>query len=150
MCIANQLIQLCSHEEADTRLLLHACDEVLQGHVSILILDTDVIVIATSCFDHIGVSELFTMLCVGTNIKYVPIREIVRSLWPTISQVLSPFLAFTGCNTVSSFIHHSKRQFFATWQNMPGLRETFLQVTKQPSQVTELQVHDLEHFVMKT
>ena len=33
---------------------------------------------------------------------------------------------------------------------MPGLTETFLQVTNQPSQVTELQVHDLEHFVMKT
>ena len=94
MYIANQLIQLCSHEEADTRLLLHACDEVLQGHVSILILDTDVIVIATSCFDHIGVSELFTMLCVGTSLKYVPIHEIVRSLWRTKSQVLSPFLYY--------------------------------------------------------
>ena len=33
---------------------------------------------------------------------------------------------------------------------MPGLTETFLQLTNQPPQVTKLQVHDLEHFAMKT
>ena len=33
---------------------------------------------------------------------------------------------------------------------MPGQTVTFLQVTNQPSQVTELQARDLERFVMKT
>ena len=157
-CIANQafekqnLIQLCSQEEADTHLLLHTCDAVLQGQASILMqtVDTNVTVIATSCFDRIGVSELFIAFGVGTHLKYVPIHEIVGSLGLTKSRALSFFHAFTGCDIVSSFIHHSKRQFFATWQNMPGLTETFLQLTNQPSQVTELQVHNLERFVMKT
>ena len=45
-------------------------------------------------------------------------------------------------------MYHSK--FFVTWQNMPGLTETFFQLKNQPSQVTELQVHDLERFVKKT
>ena len=42
----------CSHEEADTRMLLHADHEAQQGHkvVCLKTVDTDVLVLAVSIF----------------------------------------------------------------------------------------------------
>ena len=46
----------CTHEEADTRIMIHCRDAVLKGHTSITIrtVDSDVVSIAVSMHDDIG------------------------------------------------------------------------------------------------
>ena len=53
-------ISPCSHEEADTRMLLHAAHAAICGHGKILIktVDTDVVVLAVSQAQHLNISEL--------------------------------------------------------------------------------------------
>ena len=50
----------CSHEEADTMLILHAGDCVCNGHERVLIrtVDTDVVVLAVANFPCLHASEL--------------------------------------------------------------------------------------------
>ena len=50
----------CTHEEADTRVFLHAADCVKQDHKKIIIrtADTDVVVLAISVVEEIMVEEL--------------------------------------------------------------------------------------------
>ena len=53
-------IALCSHEKADTRLILNSADAVLKGHrrISIRTVDTDLLVLAVASFDKIKPDEL--------------------------------------------------------------------------------------------
>jgi len=57
----------CSHEEADTRLILHAHHAALNGFRSIVIksVDTEVAVLAIANYSKIGCSELW--LAFGTG-----------------------------------------------------------------------------------
>ena len=52
----------CTHEEVDTRIVLHARDAAESGHSSILIKasDIDIVVICVSLFDEIGTEELYS------------------------------------------------------------------------------------------
>ena len=51
----------CSHEEADTRLVLHAYHASQSGYRKILIrtVDTDVVVLAVSRVQHLSVDEIW-------------------------------------------------------------------------------------------
>ena len=101
----------CSQEEADTRLILHAADAVVQGkrRVSILTVNTDVVVLAATFFSQIKPDVMWIAFSPGKNFCFVPIHEIVSSLTLKICSSLLAFHAFTGCNTVSSFGGRQKK-----------------------------------------
>ena len=46
----------CNHEEADSRIFVHVKELVLKGHKVVLVdtVDTDVVVIAISCFNELS------------------------------------------------------------------------------------------------
>ena len=75
----------CTHEEADTRILLHAAECATQGFNTVMIrtVDTDLMIIACSMFQHLGISELWIAFGTGTNFRYVPMHDIVKELGPT-------------------------------------------------------------------
>ena len=75
------LLQSCSHEEADTRMLLHAADMVNAGHMKILIrtVDTDVVVLAICFFQEISCEQLWIAFGVGQHFRYIPIHELSRA-----------------------------------------------------------------------
>ena len=62
VCPARDISSLapCSHEEADTRMFVHAAEAANRGHMKIIILtvDTDVVVLAISVVHQLGVDEL--------------------------------------------------------------------------------------------
>ena len=93
-----------THEEADTRMLLHLADAVQQGDRKILLrtIDTDVLVLAVFVFH-----DLLSARNVGgvwnRNMRYVPAHSIARNLGSERSKALPAFHAFTGCDTVSCF-----------------------------------------------
>ena len=73
---SEQNVSPCGHEEADTRLLLHAKHAAHDDHTNILIrtVDSDVVVLALFAFHSIDVSELWVAFGVGKYKHYVPIH----------------------------------------------------------------------------
>ena len=61
----------CLHEEADTRLLLHAADAVKKGHRKLCVctVDTDVVVNAIAMFNQINPDELWLAFGTGSNFR---------------------------------------------------------------------------------
>ena len=72
--------------------------------------DTDVMIIAISMFQHLGISELWIAFGTGKNFRYVPIHDIVKEPGPTKARSLIAFHAFTGCDQTSSFVGIVKTQ----------------------------------------
>ena len=101
----------CNHEEADTRLLLHAADAAKNGLKKIMLrtVDTDVVVIAVSTFQDLGLSELWITFGVGKHFRYIAAHEIASTLGQQKSRALLAFHAFTGCDQTSSFKHIGKK-----------------------------------------
>ena len=109
----------CSHEEADSRMLLHASHAAHCGHHKILIrtVDTDVVVVAVSVAQSLG-SEYGLWLAFGTSkyFQYIAAHKIANRLGPEKSLALPMFHALTGCDTVSSFVGMVRRQ-----HGIPGM-----------------------------
>ena len=94
-------------------MLLHASHAAHCGHHKILIrtVDTDVVVLAVSVAQGLG-SEYELWLAFGTSkyFRYIAAHKIANRLGPEKSLALPMFHALTaGCDTVSSFVGHSKK-----------------------------------------
>ena len=96
----------CTKEEADTRILLHACDAAKHGYDKIMIrtVDTDVAVIAAAMFHVLGLSELWIAFGTGS-----PIHSLYNSIGKQQSKSLLMFHALTGCDQVSFFAGRGKK-----------------------------------------
>ena len=126
----------CTHEEADTRLLLHAAECSRQGFNRVMIrtVDTDVMVIAISTFQQLGISELWIAFGTGKNFRYVPIHDIVKELGPTRAGSLIAFHAFTGCDQTSSFAGRGKNTAWATWKVFEEITPAFVALSSMPTE----------------
>ena len=98
-------IQPCLHEEADTRLLLHAHHARITGYENILIrtVDTDVLVIAVAMAEKLGNGHLWLLFGKGNSCRYINVNATMMKIGPEKSQGLPIFHALTDCDTVSSF-----------------------------------------------
>ena len=74
--------------------------------------------------------------------------EIVASIGPSKSQVLSMFHAYTGCDTVSSFATRGKKSAWDTWRVFEEVTATFLVLSTEPDQVNDDDVATLERFTI--
>ena len=93
----------CSHEEADTRILLHLEDAVRHRNtrVSTRTVDTNVIVLAVPSAQRLSLSELWIVFGTGKNFRFLACQKMA---------LLPLFLAFTWCDdTVSFFSGRDKR-----------------------------------------
>ena len=88
-----------SHEEADTRMLLHAEDAVRQGYskVSIRTVDTDVVVLAVTAAGRLDIDELWVAFGTGKNFRFLAAHEMAVALGPNKCLGLPFFHALTGC-----------------------------------------------------
>ncbi|CAC5372613.1 unnamed protein product [Mytilus coruscus] len=109
--------ELCSHKDADTRIMVHVSDAVKHGlkRVMIRTADTDVAVIAVSLFHEIGADELRLAFGSGKSFRYISIHDLSNALGIEISHRLPVFHAFTRCDTVSSFAGKGKKTAWETW-----------------------------------
>jgi hypothetical protein len=133
-------ISPCTHEEADTRLVLHVAHACSIGHqrACIRIVDSDV-VISCAQFDAIGLQELWIVLGTNENMRIIPIHEVVAMLGPSKTSSL-PFLhAFSGCDTTSSFAFLGKKTVWDIWERFPQVTDAFskcLTCCEEPSAPT--------------
>ena len=105
----------CSHEEADTRIILHFADAAKSGYDRILLrtVDTDVVVLAIA-YTYTA-SEIWIVLGTGKHFRYIGVHCIAKTLGPDKSSVLPLFHAFTGCDTDSAFHGKGKKSAWDTW-----------------------------------
>jgi len=140
----------CSHEEADTRLFLHAADAIKKGSRKLCIrtVDTDVVVIAISTFKDINPDKLWLAFGTGAKFRYIPIHEVVTNLEPRICSTLPMFHAFSGCDTVPSFNGRGKKTAWNTWKVYPDVTDAFEELQMMQTEISELTMKTLERFVV--
>ena len=97
-----ELLAPCTHEEADTRLMVHALDSASNGYKRLKIgsNDTDVVVLAIAIANTLPADQVWVTYGTGKNVH--PAHTVATSLGQKAS-VLLMFHALTGCDTVSFF-----------------------------------------------
>lgn len=140
----------CGHEEADTRLLLHANHASQEGHKRILIrtVDSDVVVLALSAFHSINVTELWVFFGVGKHKRYIPIHQLAENLGLQTCQALPFWHAFTGCDTTSAFAGRGKKTAWDVWRAFPEVTATFISLSMCPNELTENHMAMLERYTV--
>ena len=140
----------CTHEEADTRMILHARKAVESGHTTIMLRssDTDVLVLAVAHFKQVGAEEFWIATGTGKHFRYIPVHEVYTSLGPSRSAGL-PFLhAFSGCDTVSSFTNVGKRTHWAVANSSDSFWPVFEMLSKCPQSITESNMNTIERYAV--
>ena len=146
----------CTHEEADTRIILHATDAVRDGYRTIVLrtVDTDVLVLAIAFAgilqeQQVQQVEVWVAMGIGSHFRYIAAHEISNNLPSGMSKALPVFHAFTGCDTVYCFAGRGKKTAFTVWKKFPAVTDTFLQLAATPtSPIREACMERLERFVV--
>ena len=142
-------LQGCTHEEADTRMFLHAAYAANHGVSDAIICssDTDVVVLAVSLFQRLGLTKLWIDFGRGKDHRWIPIHEIASAMGSKSSGLLF-FHAFSGCDTVSSFHGKGKRSAWQTWNVFDKISPVFTKLGATPVAVTDEDMQVLEEFVV--
>ena len=130
----------CSHEEADTCLLLHARDAVQKGCRKLWIrtVYTDVLILAIAMFSHINPDKLWIASGSKLHFRYIPVHEIVRGLDPSMCKTLLVFHASTGCDTVSAFGGRAKKTAWNVWKVFPDVTKAFEDLILMEESINDL------------
>ena len=120
-------IEPCNHEEADTRLLLHVLDGARSGikKISILTVDTDVVVIALRHFFSLNIEELWIEFGVGKSRRFIPVHRYAAMMGNNWCKSLTFWHALTGCDTVSSFNGKGKKTAWKILRSFQDGLDTF-------------------------
>ena len=120
-------VEPCNHEEADTRLLLHVLDGAETGirKISIVTVDTDVVVIALRHFFDLNLEELWIEFGTGRSRRFLPIHECANKLGERICDGLTLWFSITGCDTVSMFNGKGKKTAWKAWRSFEDGVDTF-------------------------
>ena len=123
-------IEPCTHEEADTRMLLHVNDIDKKGLKKIILMtvDTDVVIIALQVFYSLDVDELWIEFGVGKNRHWIPIHRCAFNLGEERCRALPFWFCFIGCDSVSQFAGRGKKTAWDVWFAYPEVTETFIKL----------------------
>ena len=107
----------CTHEEADTRMFVHATGGVQHGLKKILLRDfaTDVEVISISLALNFCCQSLWLVFGAGNSFRFIDATTIAQSLGDDKCLALSSFHALTGCDVTSLFAGKGKRTAWSVW-----------------------------------
>lgn len=131
-------MESCNHEEADTRLMVHLLDAILNGYHKVLIrtVDTDVVVIVIGRFSY------FKSICqdiniwiafgVGKHFSYIHINAVYEDLGGERSLALPVFHSFTGCDTTSTFYGRGKKSMWEAWKCFNDVTQAFVYIALHP------------------
>ena len=138
-------LQPCSHEEADTCIFLHAAHCAKQGYKKICIktVDTDVVIIAISHFESLGIEELWIDFGTGNKFRKIPVHDIAKALGSK-AKALMMFHALTGCDTVSSFYGKGKKSAWTAWMAYPVITNTFTSLLEKPEEFNNDLLDEIE------
>ena len=128
----------CSHEEADTRIIVHLIHALKLGgrRIQVRTVDTDVVVILIGVFLDIAATyptaDVWVAFGMGNNHKLFHINTICETLGEQRSKSLPIFHAFSGCDTTSSFNGKGKKSAWQAWNVFPEITDTFVHLADYP------------------
>ena len=143
-------LQPCSHEEADTRIILHVAHCAKQGYrrIAIRTVDTDIVVLAVGHVQSLDIEELWICFGVGKHYRYIAAHAIANFLQEK-AKALMMFHALTGCDTVSSFRGRGKKTAWTAWLSYPKVTETFLALLSLPIEDIDQNIlNEIERFII--
>ena len=145
------MITPCSHEEGDTRIMLHVAHCVHLGLTRICLrtVDTDVVVLAVNTMAELDtLNELWVAFGTLNNFRYIPAHTISHSLGMQKSRALLMIHALTGCDTVSSFSGRGKKSAWETWTACPAVTPTLVSLSRMPNMVSDVDLEEIERYVV--
>lgn len=132
-----------THEEADSRMILHVIDAANCGFERIIVRsrDTDVLVLL---IHHKHRFNGNVWMSAGTSKcpRFIPINDVCGSLTPDQTVALPAYHAVTGCDTTSQFSGRGKKSTWKAFSAHPTL-------LKLDNETGEFNLNDAETFVMK-
>lgn len=130
----------CTHEEADTRVVVHLlhCLEENKRVIEIRTVDTDIVVILVGNFFQLKMLypdlNVWVAFGAGKKFRYIHINPICNNLGEEMSKSLPHFHAFSGCDTTSCFNTKGKKSAFKAWKSYPEATKAFLHMQRNPYQ----------------
>ena len=110
-CTKVTALQYCDHEEADTRMLLHAKHASRDAQrVVIQSPDADVLLLCVTHNDEIECDELWFCTAVKDRLRYIPAHKIAAGVGPLMCKGLPAFHALTGCDSTSALSRVGKKK----------------------------------------
>jgi len=102
-----------NHEEADTRMLLHAQHASLAGYDKVFIKSSDTDVEVVACYHQPNITaEIIIISGTKSRSRTISIRKICEKLGTEVCHTLPSIHALTGCDTVSTFVGKGKKKAF--------------------------------------
>ena len=135
-----------THEEADTRIVVHIIHALQQGMktVKVRTADTDVIAILVGTFFDLKLThpcvDIWVAFGTGKSFKYLNINAISSHIGEAKARALPMFHALTGCDTTSAFKGRGKK---TAWQDYEEVTQTFTYLATHPFQCLNI---NSEHF----
>lgn len=136
-----------THEEADTRLVLHAVHSQYNT-VVVLSRDTDVLVLLVSHFPQVVCKHLWMMSGTTKKQRYIPIDAVFNNLPRDSAPSLVAFHALTGCDTTSYIASHTKSSLWKVFkEHHPLLRNLGIgdltEQTRRSSEAFVCRIYDV-------
>ena len=143
----------CSHEEADTRIFVHARHAAPDGSKSMLVKasDTDILVIAISTMptlQAIVLQQLWVAFVQGRNMRWIPVHELYRSVGHEKGRGITLVHTVTSCDVVSAFRGKGKKSARQTWDMCAEASGVFARLSQYPPTVNDYEMDILEKFVV--
>ena len=113
----------CTHEEADTRVMVHLphASENGSANVEVRTVDTDIVVLLIGHFFNLHENnpniDLWVAFGVGKNFQYIHVNSICNDLGREQSRALAIVHTFSGCDTTSSFRGKGKKSVIRVWKS---------------------------------
>ena len=102
--------------------------------------DRDVIVIAISLFQQLGLMQLWIEFGTGNGRRWLPIPKYANALGERYCSGILFWYSFTGCDTVSSFSARGKLSAWDMCKAFPEVTDAFLALSDRPNTVTNEQI----------
>lgn len=123
----------CDHEEADTKIVFHACSMRPDTKILIKCSDTDILVIMLANLKHLLDTEvvdrkIWVQLGTGNNIRNIDVCSLFITLGEKLCSSLAAFHALTGCDYNPSFNRKAKLKPFKLLESSPKFQEAFIQL----------------------
>ena len=109
-----------AHEEADTRIVLHAMHSPCET-VVVSVRDTDVFLMLVYHFNKMRCKNLWMMAGTSKVRRFIPIHEVHRCMSPEVVASLLAFHAISGCDTTSYIRGHTKQTMWTIYSGNPTL-----------------------------
>ncbi|XP_046481702.2 uncharacterized protein [Neodiprion pinetum] len=116
-----------SHEEADSKIIFHACSIIDQSNIVIRGSDTDILIIMLGNMVNLKnpSSHIWMLTGTGNNERFIDVSKIYTELGPLLAKSLIGFHAFTGCDFNPAFYNRGKKKPFTLLKNNVEFQKAF-------------------------